>query len=195
MLLNHLFQVSAGNCIAPISLSSYVAIIKGILISQCQARWKRGSKSLQCILCWHELAESQDLSSHLCVHAGAGLAQAAACLPLGELCGCDLFKGHEGRRSWFSLLADTVPASATHRRCVMMWLQSLQHQGVLPKTSVCPGLLPQLGAVPVVLHEFPLTWMHKNQFLLRPELIAGRYIPGKFYPCLQWEKNFKVNKI
>lgn len=117
---------------------------------------------------------SQDLSSHLCVHAGAGLAQAAACLP------------HS---------CQTVPASATHRRCVMMWLQSLQHQGDLPKTSVCLGLLPQLAAVPIVSHRFPLTWMHKTQILCRPELMAGRYIPGKFYPCLHWEKNFKVNKI
>lgn len=32
----------------------------------------------------------------------------------------------------------------------------------LPKTSVCPGVSPQLGAVPVVLHKLPLTWMHEK---------------------------------
>lgn len=58
---------------------------------------------------------SQDLSSHLCGHAGAGLARAAACLPLSELCGCDPFKGHKRRRSWFSPLSATAPASATRR--------------------------------------------------------------------------------
>lgn len=50
----------------------------------------------------------------------------------------------------------------------------------LPKISVCPGVLPQLGDVPVVLHKLQLTWMHEQQTLLRPELMAGRYIPKKF---------------
>lgn len=63
----------------------------------------------------------------LCGQAGQGWPRLQ---PLGELFGCDPVKGHKGR-SWFSLLPAAVPASATHRRCVMM-----QHQGDLPKTSV-----------------------------------------------------------
>lgn len=71
----------------------------------------------------------------------------------------------------------------------------LAASGDLPKTSVCPRVLPQLGAVPVVWHKFLLTWMHKKQILFTPELMPGRHPPGEFYPCLWWEKNDKVNKM
>lgn len=78
----------------------------------------------------------------------------------------------------------------------------------LPKTSVWPGVLPQLGAVPVVLHKFPLTWMHEKQILFRPELMVRDISQGSFILVYSekriakstkqfkiWDKPFALSEI